>query len=377
MDIRKSKRKKAMQNIFSRIPPFWKSINFRSPKTINSFRTALACLIGYLFVIFSHLPQSQWIVITIIVVMSAQISIGSLFIKAKMRFWGTVWGALVSVIIILVCGNNPVLIGIAFFLTILCFTYLAGNPGDIGLVGTLGSVTVAIILLAETTNLTIAAKRFIVILIGILLATLISYFVFPIRSHSIFLSNLYNTLSYFQKYFENIFKGSDKDIETFLDLDENITKIFIQQRRLIHETGLELGKTRTDQMAFQQVIQAERRIYRAMNLIYYSLNDTETGSELIKSLQQIENFKQEISKFLLRLAETIKFKNNDKLDFSIDETITSMENDFKNILYKSEYPSIFDVTTFLFAAKFLEKELKSLEEAISKIRYLKYQDRVG
>ena len=282
---------------------------------------------------------------------------------------GNFWGAFASVVIILVCGNDPILIGIAFFLTILCFTYLAGNPGDIGLVGTLGSVTVAIILLAESTNLIIAAERFIVILIGLLLSTLISYFVFPIRSHSIFLSNLHNTLSYFQKYFEKSFKKSEKDNEIFLDLDEKITSTFAQQRRLIHETGLELGKTREDKMAFQQVMQAERRIYRAMNLIYYSLNDTEEGRELIQSLKEIENFKQEISLFILRLAEMIKFKNSKNLDFPADEKISLMENDFKNILYKSEYPYIFDANTFLFAAKFLARELKNLNEAIGKIHY--------
>ncbi len=356
-----------MLNIFSRIRPFWNSFSFSSPRAINSLRTTLACLIGYLIVIFSHLPQSQWIVITIIIVMSAQISIGSFFIKAKMRFWGTFLGALAAVAIILLCGNNPVLLAIAFFIAIICFTYTAGTSGDISLVGTLGAVTVAFILLAENTNLIIAFERFTIILIGLLIATGVSYFVFPIRSHSIFLANLHETLSYLQKYFENSFRKSDKNNESFLDLDEKMTTTFVQQRRLILEMGQELGSRRKDQTIFQEIIQTERRIYRAINLIYYSLNDTTKGRKLILSLGEIKYFKKEISDFLLKLSGMVKSKDIQPVDFLAGEKISLMEEEVKKILSGTEYSAVFDANTFLFAAKFLVKELSQLKGTIDKI----------
>src|SRR5262245_30678746 len=117
-----------MQKLRSLIKSPGQWIDFSSPRIINSFKTALACLIGYGLVLWTPLPQSQWIVITILVVMSAQTSIGSLFIKAKMRFWGTVCGAVVSVGIILLCDNHPPSLAAAIFISTLIFAYVAGIP---------------------------------------------------------------------------------------------------------------------------------------------------------------------------------------------------------------------------------------------------------
>ena len=53
---------------------------------------------------------------TTLVVMSAQTTIGSLFIKAKMRFLGTVCGTAASMAIIFLCGNSPVALSFNYLL---------------------------------------------------------------------------------------------------------------------------------------------------------------------------------------------------------------------------------------------------------------------
>lgn len=345
-----------------------KSFDVTSPKVINSFKTALACLLGYLIVIWTPLPESQWIVITIIVVMSAQTSIGSLFIKAKMRFWGTTCGALAALAIILICANHQLGIAISLFLVTLFFTYIAGTPGDVSYVGTLGSVTVVIIILNPNANLAVVGHRFIEIVLGIVLSFLVSNFIFPIRSHTIFLTNLYNTLFYLHEYFNSCFKEPPTDTqESYIDLNEKILGIFAQQRRLIQETGLEFGKKRKDKSIFQQVMNAERRVYRAINLIYYSLHASPSTRELIQSLQAFATFKQEISQFLLHLSEAVKSKRAKELDFLMGDSTDLMEHDFQKIMPSKDYLHISNVNTFLFAAKFLTAELKALTVAISRI----------
>lgn len=354
-------------NHFLKLLKNYKTFDFSSPKTINSFKTALACVLGYLVMIWTPLPQSQWIVITIMVVMSAQTSIGSMFIKAKMRFWGTACGALASLGILLICGTNPVGIGISLFIIVLFFTYIAGTPGDISYVGTLGSVTVAIIILNPNANLLVVGERFIEIVLGILISFLVSHFVLPVRSHSIFLTNLTNTLIYLGEYFESCFVQPIPDPNSSVyDLNEKILGIYAQQRRLIHETGLEFGKTRLDQSNFQHIMNLERKVYRAVNLIYYSSHATLQTHKFIQSLEGFEEFKTEVKQFLMLLAEKVKTKDKD-LDFDIKDYGAVLEQNFKKITSVSDYQHLSNVNTFLFSVRFLMRELKQLQLAISKI----------
>ncbi len=342
------------------------------PKLINSFKTALACLIGYALYLWTPLPEAQWILITIVVVMSAQTSIGSLFIKAKMRFWGTVCGTVAAVIIILVCGNHHLALAIALFIIFMIFTYIASTPGDISYVGTLGSVTVAIIILNPYISMTIAGERFVEILLGISISFLVSYLVFPIRSHTMFIKSLISTLNYISEHFEQSFEEPKLEVEeTLLDVNEKVLGIFAQQRRLIHETGLELGKSRKDKFIFQRVLNSERRIYRAINLMYYSLHAAPISRNMIQSLSGFDRLKQEVTQFLNQLSNAVKSGSTKEVDFLLTGLIDYIENDFKKIMHTQEYLHVSYAHTFLFGTKFLLKELKVLTETVGEINYLR------
>jgi uncharacterized membrane protein YgaE (UPF0421/DUF939 family) len=338
-----------------------------SPKVVNGLKTALACLIGYLLYLWTPLPQAQWIVITILVVMSAQTSIGSLFLKAKMRFWGTVCGALASSAIILISGGHPVGLAISLFVMTAIFAYIAGTPGDVSYLGTLGAVTVAIIILNPVANLVTVAERFSEIMLGIIISFLVSYLIFPVRSHTIFLLNLENTLIYLQEYFLSCFKELIPDLNTPLhDLNEKVLGIFSQQRRLIQETGLELGKKRKDKENFQRIMNAERRVYRGLNLIYYSLHATPSTRKLIQSLNGFEEFKNEASNHFVVLANKIKNKES-PIEFNLKNYDVIMQANIPANL--SDYPEV-DITivnTFLFSVSFFLAEFKKLHLEVVQI----------
>lgn len=340
--------------------------SWTSPKTINALKTAIACVIGYLCIKLTSLPQAQWIVITIIVVMSAQTTIGSLFIKAQMRFWGTLLGALSAVAIIIICRNNPLGIGIALFVASLIFAYLAAAPGDISYVGTLGAVTVAIIILTPAANLVIAGERFLEIILGLLISFLISCFVFPIRSHTLFLSNLESTLIYLHEYFVNSFEDSAAELNKPLhDLNEKILGIFTQQRRLIYETGIEFGKTRQDKKNFQTILDTERRVYRGLNLIYYSLHSTAETRKITQSIDKFAEFKTEVAHYILQLAD--KVKNGCKLDeFNLCDYDRFMEQDFLEKKARLNHSDDSNVYTFIFSVRFLLTQLQRLHHEISR-----------
>jgi Fusaric acid resistance protein family len=345
-------------------------IDFSSSKVIHGFKTAFACLIGYMLVLTTPLPEAQWVVITILVVMSAQPSMGSLFIKAKMRFWGTVCGTLAGAVTVLLCHNDPAKLAIALFIFTLIFSYVASNPGDISYVGTLGAVTLVIIILAPHANLSIAGERFIEIVLGIILSFLVSQFVFPIRSHTIFLKNLGSTLAYLHEYFEGCFQKNPPDInDHLLDMNEQMLVIFSRQRRLILETGLELGKSRKDKIIFQEILNAERRVYRAINLMYHSFHAAPESMQIIESLSGFERFKRDVSQFLLQLSIAVKKMSIREIDFLLEELVDILEDDFKKILLTQEFQHIAGVYTFLFGVKFLMSGLKNLTLSLGKIKF--------
>ncbi|MBS0350145.1 MAG: FUSC family protein [Proteobacteria bacterium] len=337
---------------------------FSLPRVINCFKTALACVVGYLIYLFTPLPQAQWIIITVLVVMSAQTTVGGIFIKAQMRLLGTIFGAAVAILIIFLCKNQntELIIGIGLFVSIMSFTYIASRAGDISYVGTLGSVTVAIILLNKEISLSMAGERFFEIVFGILLSFLVSYFVFPIRSHNLFINNLADTINHLRDYFERCFHQSMKTHSSFFDEDEKILGIFVQQKRLIYETGLEFGKARTDKTVFKRIFNIERRIYRAINMILYSIR----GIEETVADTYFENFQKNISGCFSDLSALVKsgmIKSSD-IEMKLAALEQAVLEKMQQLDLKDEYQY-----SLIFSLKFLINELKNLNSTIPQIKY--------
>jgi len=156
-----------MSKAFHYLKLAWQDFHWNSNRAINSFKTAIACLIGYLVVVFSPLPQPQWIVITILVVMSAQSTIGGMLIKSHMRFWGTLAGGLISIVALFLVGNDVWGVALVLLTATLLFAYIAGSSGDISAAGVLGGVTVVMIMLAHNATVLMAGERLLEIILGI------------------------------------------------------------------------------------------------------------------------------------------------------------------------------------------------------------------
>src|SRR4051812_20245760 len=81
-------------------------------RLIHSLKTALACILGYLLFEKLHFDNEQWVIITIIVVMCAQLNVGSVLQKSYMRFLGTLIGAVIATLTLVLFGKDEtILIG--------------------------------------------------------------------------------------------------------------------------------------------------------------------------------------------------------------------------------------------------------------------------
>lgn len=232
----------------------------------HSFKTALAVLLGFLFTRFIPLPSDQWVIITILVVMCAQVFVGGVLQKSLLRFFGTVGGCLFGVFFLVTAGTNPVMIGAALVISAFFFSYISASQENLAYAGTLGAVTVPIILLGQHPSVFLAASRFLEISLGLLIATVVSQFVLPINARTHLKRAQVSTLQQLTAYYrEAIVIAADIDRE---ERDELIAKSLLKQRQLAKDSVREpLGK-RFNPERFAEILYSEREILRAITFMH-------------------------------------------------------------------------------------------------------------
>lgn len=232
----------------------------------HSFKTALAVLLGFLLTRLITLPSDQWVIITILVVMCAQVYVGGVLQKSVLRFLGTIGGCVFGILFLLVAGTNPIFIGAALVISAFGFSYIAASQENLAYAGTLGAVTVPIILLGQHPSVLFGVSRFVEISLGLLIATLVSQFILPINARTHLKHAQVSTLKQLMAYYrEAIMEAADIDRE---ERDEGIAKSLLKQRQLAKESVREpLGK-RFNPEHFAEVLYSEREILRAITFMH-------------------------------------------------------------------------------------------------------------
>lgn len=239
---------------------------------IHSIKTVIACTIGLLLVRFIGLPGDQWVVITIIVVMCAQIYVGSVMQKAYLRLLGTLVGCLFATFTLLFLGSSPLSIAIAIGLSSFIFSYLATKYENYTYAGTLGAVTTTIIMLGQPQpTLLIALERFLEISLGVLIATLVSQFILPIHARTHLRTAQATTLRQLHDYFKKTMViGSDASAD-YQEADEHIVKSLLIQRQLAKESIREKFGLAFSNEHFMESLYFEREILRAMTFMHQAI----------------------------------------------------------------------------------------------------------
>src|SRR5579872_6263866 len=91
----------------------------------HSIKIAIACLLGFSIGKIIHFHIDQWLIITIIVVMCAQINVGSMIQKSYMRFLGTLAGSLFAMLVLAIFHDNALAHSAAVTLAVMIFSYIA------------------------------------------------------------------------------------------------------------------------------------------------------------------------------------------------------------------------------------------------------------
>lgn len=347
---------------------FLKNIPFE--RIIHSIKTAIACLIGMLLIKLIGLPLDQWLVITIVVVMSGQINVGSVVTKSYMRFLGTLAGSLLAVITISIFGTDAIAIELVVAASAMLFSYIATSEKSYSEAGTLGAVTVIVILIGQHPTITTATHRCFEISLGILIAALVSQFVSPIRARNHLRRTQALTLEQLSEYYFDTLmtEPTPYGVKQYRDLDESIVKLLSSQRSLAKQASRE-PFAGFDSEQFSQILRCEKEVFRSIVCMHYAYDILPAGRKILTNLAPIKEFHS----FMCLALENIAYCTRQK-DFShTTVTIPSLHPIRKSLQDLSAAHSSEDlvyINGFLFCAEILTVHLTELVILLSKGRTL-------
>lgn len=337
---------------------------FSSDRTINSMKTAVACLIALCLVSIPGSPLNQWTLLSVVVVMSAQVSIGSILKKSYDRIIGTLIGAVVAGISVWIFKSHTLVLDIILILSCLVFAYVASGPGDRGQVASLGSAAVIMILLARPPSLQIIFLRPTDIIVGILIALLVTTFIFPIHATVRLKMCLGDGLEKLTALF--VLEDNVNNAEAFEQIkktEEDLLSIFVKQRNLMKDSKQEHHKL-IKKSTLYELVTHERQLHRAILLSTYALHKSSYVTTLIHDLSIYQKFKQDVTDVLGTLALMLtkqlkKLPTIQPLDLeallAALSALSMKEQVFENRLY---------IDAFIVSIQFFTDELTILSKKI-------------
>lgn len=279
-------------------------------RIIHSLKTALACIIGFITAKLLHLPGTQWIVISILVVMCAQLNVGSMIQKSYMRFLGTLSGSIIAAATLAAFGVSTIASAISIAISGLLFSYLATSKARFNDSGTLGAVTVTIILFTPNSSVLVAGERFLEISVGILIAALVSQFVLPVHASAHLRRTQAKTLQQLREYYRITLATptTPEIIEQYQELDEDIVKSLSTQRSLAKEAKREPLTNHFNYDYFEKILRCEKEIFRSLVCMRYACDMLPSGRDSLLQLPAVHDFHQAIDQSLSTLASGLAEK---------------------------------------------------------------------
>lgn len=330
-------------------------------RLIHSFKTAIAAVAGYLLTRFIGAPADQWIVITILVVMCAQIYVGSVLLKAYLRFLGTLAGCIVAAFAIIALGGTHPVAALTIGVSSFIFSYIATGQENLSYAGTLGAVTTAIIMLGQHPTVLFAIERFLEISIGILIASVVSQFVLPIHARTHLRRTQADTLQKLRDYYIACLVTHDADVKSgyYKDFDDSIVKSMSKQRQLAKEAARERLGTFYDPKHFIQTLHNEKEILRSIDFMHYAFINIQETFPTFKKSPALDSFNETILQSLNTLVRVIETDEPPKEHLHIPTTSALQIELQKETSIQTPEKMVY-ADGFLFSAEILTRSLTKL-----------------
>ncbi len=332
---------------------------FQNERLIHSIKTAIACLFGFVIAGYVHFRSEQWLIITTLVVMCAQVNVGSMIQKSYMRFLGTVAGSSIAILTILIFGANYIASITSVVISAILFSFIATSNKNYSEAGTLGVVTVVIILIGQNPTVASGFERFLEISVGIIIAAIVSQFIFPIHAKDHLRRNQAKTLRKLRTFYSMIFSDhlSLGAISELRELDEDIAKSLIAQRKLACEAKREHFGSLFNLDYFQQSLWFEKEILRSIIFMYYAYHNSEESKKICCEIKEVHIFHQGISEALDKIAACIE---NQRIDTILIPNLEPLKCAFAEKTQRVTSDEKINLDGFLFCAGILSSRMNKL-----------------
>lgn len=346
-------------------------------RVIHSIKTAIGCLIGVFIDRYYNLPSGQWIPITVMVVMSAQVHFGGALYKAYLRFLGTAAGILSTIIVLYLFGNRLEIILIASFIFCMFFTYITNSVKNIGYAGTLGGVTMLLTLTGQEASIDIAIQRGFYILLGIIIALLVSRFLFPIHACDRFRVHVATTLRNLGKLYKKVvtidfdFKQKNIDIKLDAIVAHDISS---DQLQLIAEASSGHIRFTSNKCLFKQLVDSEHKINRLINLMYMDLCENQAKQSTKECLDSFSDAHEIIGNTLIYLADCFENVIIPKAIIGVDDKTNKIVQYIEKYTKNNDSEGVVANCSFIFSISQILKELENIRELITKVNSNKHNN---
>ncbi|MGB8286286.1 MAG: FUSC family protein [Candidatus Aquirickettsiella gammari] len=354
----------------------WRFQLFRldNDRLVHSLKTAIALLFGLLFSYFFKLPlQGQWVLISILVVMCAQSRVGAILQKSYMRFLGTVIGAIVASLTLWLVYPNVVYTTLILCVATMLFSYIADSPSTWSEVGPLGAVTLVVIVVAQNPSFNTVMSRFLEINLGIVIALLVSRFIWPLHSRTQLRYILIHTLHELKNLAKQLeaftsvkADKADKSYELF---EDNVLNYIGIQKKLFDEVMREtFGRSNLGQI-FQNILYEEREILRGINLMKNALmHFSDQDILLLNQQSQVQKIYQ-MEQHLFQVGIDILENKKNKQEVNPLEGWSDWKKEIQSALkpLAANISDQFAIDLFIFSANRLLTQLYALIILIKKV----------
>ena len=284
---------------------------YRHHALVHGGKTALAAglglLLGWLLKPLITHPewQAEWIVITIVVVMTMLPNVGGVLLRSIYRLIATTLAALIALAVIFFTDYNPVAIMATLVIGVGVFTILAQYKKYRQL-GVLCAITLAILLSMPEPKESIILWRTLDIILGVIVALLVSRFIFPIRAARQLRFHMADTITNLGRLFT--LAAADEDIpeQDYEVLEDQISQGFIAQRDSLPLALLEHHRVRSRKACLEHMMRCQRSILGLSRTLRRAYRHTEFGEETIASLDGLDEVRTRIAGQLKAISAGIR-----------------------------------------------------------------------
>lgn len=281
------------------IKVFWNNFSLKSSHFRHALRIVFALLVGYLISKIQFLGigigHSYWILITILAIMRPAYSTTKH--RNLLRLYGTVVGAVLAYVILLVVPNSTIIFSILMLSMILCFSFLKNNYFWAVLFMTIYIFLTFNFLNPGNVNL-IFNDRILDTIIGGIVAFTASYFILPVWEHTQNVDLMKKAAKSNLKYFSGV-----------MDFFETKSEVLQEYKMKRKNAIIDLANLSDN---FQRMISDPKNQQKKLEHIHQFVNTSHLITAYIASLSQyskttkeypeidFEGWRKKISAELLR-----------------------------------------------------------------------------